>query len=257
LIGYVAFKDRGRTSLVPPIIKDKVSRFILPDDPSFPGIDSVIELNDGTMLPISSKFGIGAKASFFSNLLPKGVMQSGNIIDSNFKDIVKTSLKLGFTTKKLEAKQGAKPILYNYSINVLLALGINKPLDIFQDIKKNRNDLSKMKPLTISVLEKIQNMRGIDKRIINELPLSLTSFFSRMTADQLNKDKKSMEEMKRILSGKNFWQANLNISDWKKGTIRFNMTNTKKVKLIIIGNKSAIKDIDAKQGLVNYEIKAI
>jgi hypothetical protein len=74
-------------------------------------------------------------------------------------------------------------------------------------------------------------------------------------ADRLNSDGKSVEAMIEILAGKNFWQANLDIMEWKKGNIKYRMVSSGKASVQIIGSKSAIDDIDAKQGMVNYEVR--
>ena len=58
-----------------------------------------------------------------------------------------------------------------------------------------------------------------------------------------------------VLAGKEFYQANLNIDRWKKGEIIYSLTKSGDVSINIIGSKSAITDIDAKQGLINYELK--
>tara|TARA_Y100000310_G_scaffold339687_1_gene433136 strand:+ start:770 stop:2098 length:1329 start_codon:yes stop_codon:yes gene_type:complete len=256
LIGYIAFKNGGKKSIVPNIITKKPKVFVLPDDPSFPGIDSLIELNDGTMVPISSKFGVGAKASFFSNLLPKAMNTIGNIKPSTILKIAKVTNKLGLTADNLEKKKGAKDILYHFGVNEILGIKTDKALDIFQDINKNGKTQKFKNPLTMKVLLAIQNQKGLDPRIKKGLPFSVTAFFSRTIAAMLMANKPSMDEMKRILSGKNFWQANLNITVWRKGNILFKMTTTKKVELKIIGSKSSIDDISGKQGMLNYELQA-
>ena len=55
-----------------------------------------------------------------------------------------------------------------------------------------------------------------------------------------------------ILAGKNFWQANLDARKWKEGVISYSMFNSGKINLKIIGSKGAIKDIEMKEGMINY-----
>jgi hypothetical protein len=66
-----------------------------------------------------------------------------------------------------------------------------------------------------------------------------------------------MEVMLEILSGKNYWQANLNMSSWDKGDVKFSLVNSGKSKLEIIGNKAAMTDLDATQGMINYVLKVL
>ena len=67
LIGYLALI--GGSGSAP---WGKAKRFLIPADPSFCGVDSWID--DGeTVWPVSSKFGHGAAASVFSNILPLAI----------------------------------------------------------------------------------------------------------------------------------------------------------------------------------------
>jgi hypothetical protein len=61
--------------------------------------------------------------------------------------------------------------------------------------------------------------------------------------------------MLKILSGKNFWQANLNNKKWKDGDIEYSFINSGDCSIKIISSKSAIGSLTADQGLINYEIK--
>jgi hypothetical protein len=74
-------------------------------------------------------------------------------------------------------------------------------------------------------------------------------------ARRLNDDRVSKDIVTNILSGKDFYQANLDISKWKKGEVYFKLLHSGKASVSFIGSKAAINDIDAKQGLVNYELK--
>tara|TARA_Y100000310_G_scaffold97913_1_gene95584 strand:+ start:2675 stop:4009 length:1335 start_codon:yes stop_codon:yes gene_type:complete len=259
LIGYVAFKTRGRNSIFPPtVITDDVLHFIMPDDPSFPGIDSVIELKDGSVLPISSKFGVGAAASFFSNILPKGVKYKTKITGKSvFKDIINTAVSLRYTEAKLEAKQGGKEILYTYGINTLLGMKATKPMKVFDSAKAAAGNPSKLSPEASEAMERALSFKTINPGVRKAMPKSLTSFLSRQTADRLRKDSVAMTQMNKILAGKNFWQANLKEAAWKKGKIEFHMVTSGKAQLKIIGNKGGISDISGGGGMLNYELKKV
>ena len=70
LIGYLGLnKVTGHTS-ISPWQQSNIKCFIVPDDPSFAGVDSAFLCHDGTIIPISSKFGKGAQASIFANIMP-------------------------------------------------------------------------------------------------------------------------------------------------------------------------------------------
>ena len=94
------------------------------------------------------------------------------------------------------------------------------------------------------MLDAIENYSGsvegtnIMTKIKDNLPNSATSFFSRAISSQLNEDTKSITQMKEILAGKNFYQANLQINHWQKGNVNFRLINTGDIELKIMRFKS-------------------
>lgn len=251
-IGLLALAGKENGHIQPTPWKGRVKRFLLPTDPSFSGVDSFLEMEDGEIIPISSKFGAGAAASFFSNLLIKGIQYRKKLPDCIYAEIVDSALDIGVTAQHLEKKQKGKPILYEYGIRKILDIGKNEIQDtyqVFTDLK-----LKKQSPEKNLVLSKIANFKGIDRKIQDMLEDSTTSFFCRTIADQLMNDKKSMDVMREVLAGKNFWQANLDINQWSKGKVLFKMVNSGSSKLTIIGNKAAMNDLEAKQGMVSYRL---
>lgn len=255
LIGLYALdgKATGHISSVP--WKGKPSRFLIPTDPSFSGVDSFLVMDDGEIVSISSKFGEGAKASFFSNLLIKGLQYSKKLPKCVFKEIVDTALSIGVTVQHLEKKQKAKPILYEYGVRHVLGIPKTKIRDsyqVFTDLKLNK--VTDERNLLIS---SITNYEHVDPKIVSALEASTTAFFCRTIAKMLTTDTKSMEVMLEILSGKNYWQANLNMSSWDKGDVKFSLVNSGKSKLEIIGNKAAMTDLGATQGMINYVLKVL
>ena len=102
------------------------------------------------------------------------------------------------------------------------------------------------------VMEAMKKSPYAERDIIAKLPKSATAFFCRAIAKRLNDDKMAMDQMREILAGKNYWQANLNKGEWNKGVVSFKFSNSGQASLKIFGNKSATDDIDAKQGMVNY-----
>lgn len=218
--------------------------FYLPTDPSFSGVDSFIEVADGSYYGISSKFGRGAKASLFTNLLKVGIEKESSLRPSVFKDICKVARNnLKYTN--------SKSIVYAYGIRNILKLNssiIPNPDVVYQQAYANKP--GKELTATTAAIIKI----GTSQDIKSKLPASVSAFFTRTMADMLNKDKESLNQIEEILTGKEYWQANLNIADWRKGTVSFSFVKASKAVVKIFGNKSAIGDISAKQGWINYEL---
>jgi hypothetical protein len=253
LIGLYALAGKTASHINPVPWKGIPKRFLLPTDAAFSGVDSFLEMADGEIVPISSKFGTGAAASFFSNLLIKGIRYADKIPNSVFKDIIEAAKAIHITADMLDKKKGAKDILYEFGIRNILGLDKRQIPDTYKVFTAIKTEsASDEKNLVVS---KIANIRGLDKKIEDSLEESTTAFFCRSIADMLMADKVSMETMKEILSGKNYWQANLNLLQWDKGVIKFSLVNSGHASLKIIGNKSAINDADAKQGLINYILK--
>jgi hypothetical protein len=233
----------------------QIKEFIVPDDPSFSGVDSAFVLNDGSLIPISSKLGAGAKASVFTNLLPKVMTSKKGIGDCVIKQIADSAKKIGITVVDLNAKRGAKDIVYEYGVRKILKLSqleVPDPYQVFRDIKQNPNKLSKPAK---AVVDAIKKHPDIEENVKAKLPYSVTSAFSREIARRLNNDETSKKIITEILAGKNFYQANLDVNKWKKGEVFFKLLLSGDANVGFIGSKAAIDDLEAKQGLVNYELK--
>jgi len=261
LIGLIVL-SKQTSVLHPNIFVGKTPKdIIVPTDPAFLGVDSFIRMTNNKLIPISSKYGVGAKASFFGNLLPKGLKHYNNINVGNsaFSRVAKSAKTINITAQKLESKQGSKEVLYEYGIREILGLrkkDIPNSYRIFTKLKTGINDSE-----TNNVLNAIENYSGsveginIMPKIIDNLPNSATSFFSRAISSKLNEDLKSITQMKEILAGKNFYQANLQTNHWQKGNVKFRLINTGEIELKIIGSKASVTDINAKQGMINYELQ--
>ena len=248
MIGYLGLIG-NKTNIKPIPWQGKASRFILPTDVSFSGVDSFI-IDPKEIYPISSKSGKGAAASFFSNLLIAGIKNANKLPRSIFKDIVDTAKSIGITAELLEKKKGGRPILYQYGIRHILGISkseIKDPGKIFDDIRMDRESEERHRVQTAILAHD-----KLEPTVERQLEESTTAFFCRVMADLLNRDPASMDIMTKILSGKDYYQANLNLPLWLKGEMQFNMVRSGKARLQIIGNKSSIGDLTAKQGLVNY-----
>ena len=253
IIGLLALSNKT-SSFSTKFYTGKPVAFAVPDDPSFTGVDSFLIMNDGEIVPISSKYGVGAKASLFANLLPKAMKYQDKLPKSVLKSLCESAKSARISSETLEGKRGSKEVLYTHGITKVLEMKIANPYAVFTDIKTKKS-LKGLSPESNKVIAAIQAYPGVDKRIIQKLPLSVTAFFSREIADNLNEDKKSVEAMLEILAGKNFWQANLDINNWKNGKISYKLVNSGKSSITVIGSKAAMDDIEAKQGMINYELK--
>lgn len=245
LIGWVALARKQSKYFQRNPFQGTPKAFYLPTDPSFSGVDSFIEMSDGSYYGVSSKFGRGAKASLFTNLLKVGIEKETSLRPSVFKDICRTakSNNLKYTN--------SRSIVYAYGVRNILKLGqnaVSNPDVAYQQAYSNKGG-KELATVTAAIIK-----YGTSQDIKSKLPASTSAFFTRTMADMLNKDKESLNQIEEILTGKEYWQANLNISDWRKGEVNFSFVKSSKATIKIFGNKSAIGDISAKQGWINYEL---
>lgn len=240
LIGYQALA--GETGLAP---WGKASRFLIPCDPSFCGVDSWID--DGkTVWPVSSKFGHGAAASVFSNILPLAIKRGATGV---LGELVAASRDAGVTAETLLNKTGSKDVLYYYGMRTVLNVDIRDPVSIFAAVKNGRHH-----PRLIDVTEAIRNHPMASAQIREALPNSITSFFCRALASNMEACPDTKTQFMDILCDKSYIQANLVVDKWLAGVVEFRFTKSGDSFLRIIGNKSAISDITCKQGMVNYRL---
>lgn len=221
--------------------------FYLPTDPSFSGVDSFVETANG-LTPLSSKYGAGAAASFFSNILIGGL--ETELEPSVFSGVVASTKDRGVSASDLFKKQKSKHVLYEYGINRILGLGISDTYAVYEFIKDGV--LTENRYRVSSAVRQLGE--AVDPRILDYLDSSMTAFFSRSTAEALNACSKSMEQMKRILIKKDYWQVNLDKTAWRSGVTKFSFINSGDAKLQIIGNKAAMNDITGSQGMINYRL---
>ena len=252
LVGYLALKQNN-SAFQTPLYQGVPARFIVPDDPAFTGVDSFLELSDKSIIPISSKFGGGAKASFFANLfykvqdLPTTRIPQGCFLTK----MIASAKKANVTSMMLQQKRGTMDLVYMIGTRDILGItDIIRPIVAKDQIKNGTFGKE-----SDAIIEAIGLYSTPDSVVLQNLPLSVTSFFCREIAKKLNADTKSIKVLKEILIGKNFVQANLNITKWKAGEIEFKFLKSGDATLDIIGTKAGSSDINAKQGTVNYELK--
>lgn len=253
LVGWVFLKKLQSKHFLNNPFKGIAKAFHLPTDPAFSGVDSWIEMKDGSYYSLSSKFGGGAKASIFSNLLEKGIKYRGKLKKSVFKDLCDVTADNNLTYKK------SRDIVYIYGVRKILGIGADKirnPSDVYDQISGRKK--GKESDMVIAAIRNYNFAgmpAGTDKLIKDNLPNSVSAFFNRKIADMLNKDAESVKQMKEILQGKDYWQGNLQISNWTKGDMKFKWLSSAEAQLNIIGSKGSASDITSKQGWINYELK--
>lgn len=221
--------------------------FYLPTDPSFSGVDSFVETANG-LTPLSSKYGAGAAASFFSNILIGGM--DVDLESSIFSGVVAAAKNRGVTASDLFKKQKSKHVLYEYGVRWILGMPVEDTYAVYEAVKNGELTEDRYR-----VSREVRLLgESVDPRILDYLDSSMTAFFSRSTAEALNACPKSMEQMRRILIKKDYWQVNLDKTSWRKGVTKFTYVNSGEAKLQIIGSKAAMNDITGSQGMINYRL---
>ena len=246
LVGWVLLANKKSTYFKTNPFTGTPKAFYLPTDPAFSGVDSFVVMANGTMYGISSKFGKGAKASIFTNLLKNGIEKETSLKPSVFKDLCKTAKMNGLKYSN------SRSIVYEYGIRNILQMPksvIPSPDAIYAEAYKKSKDANLKK-----VVDAINASPYASADIKKNLPSSISSFFNRTIADKLNKDADSLSSIEEILTGKDYWQTNLDIAKWKNGEVSFSFVRSSKAKIKIIGSKSSIPDITSKQGWINYEL---
>lgn len=268
LIGYMALAGETSAFNDTDIIKYPIDYFGVPTDPSFPGIDSFIQYKNtgasggGGKYLISSKAGPGAKASIWNNLMPL-------IVNYQLKNqLPRNSCLYNLTSsfKKIpSAARSGKKVVYYYGVNYILKIA-STPAESYKFFTELKNN--KLSADSISLLEtakQIQSSLSTSAfpsasskdvtRNLNNNGKGMTAFFSRHIADQLMSEDESMTIISNRLSGKKFYQANLDMGRWRRGEIKFSTTHVKDTNIVIIGSKSATHLLEADNGTVNYELK--
>lgn len=243
-----------------PFTGKKVKRMIYPLSQSFKGADSVAELSDGTMIPISSKAAEGAAASFFGNLFllvfkNAKFRPSGSVIKKMYDAAMAVGVK-----DEASMKTGAKRIVYEYGIRNIVGLDKKEVPDTYKVFLefKTFNKMTEYSPNVRKAYTAIERkMKEVkDTLAISKLDESTTVFFCKQISDEMNSDPKTMKVVEELLGQKAYYQVNLNVSAVKKGELSFSILKSSGGSVVIVGNKSSYNNIDASQGTINYRIKA-
>lgn len=274
LIGILAFKNQlSKTCTPSDMFGINLKSFSVPTDPAFKLVDSSLTF-DTTTVSVSSKYDKGAAASFMSNVLPYGMKYYTEYRDCFLKKMCRIASNMGYTTQQVGANR------FKYSKNITFEVGLRAVLKIKKTIVKNTNhslynsirkvamnqiltpkENKELDEVIGAIEDYFINKKTFDGReqviqtIRNNYPFTITSFFNYSVASVLNNDRLSRKYVHEIIGGKDFYQANLNKSKWRKGIIDIKMVSPKSAKLKILGSMSGAMDFTAKQGLVNYELK--
>lgn len=235
LLGYIGFKGHYFN----------VNTFIIPLDGKFVGVDSFI-INGSNTISISNKYGEGAAASFFPNILPKVLNTNinSNSILLELKEICNSS---NITSEYLMNSKGGRQIVYDYGLKKILNLEFSDYLSFPNDIKNNIKNGNV--DILVSKIEPIAR-----DKIKSKLPHSITKFFSEGLTNRLNSCSNTGTQISDILYDNDYYQVRLNDNKWKQGLIDYSIINTKNCKVKFVNNMSPISDIHARYGTINYRI---
>ena len=252
LVGYIGMSNAAQGHLSQNILPKNNKCFLVPDDPQFAGVDSLFLAEDGTQVPISSKYGRGALASVWANIIPVAMKYKSSLPDCVLKDLVAAAEAVGG-----DPTRKGKEIVYQYGIKQILGVDTNTPYDVFKAFKAGKP--AEHAPVLLKALQYVKS--GGDGTESSAQVLitngkkggkSLTAILSRGIADRLNNDTTSLNEAKRLIAGKDFYQANLDDSKFLKGEVYFRMSKAAQMNLSFSGSKASTSNIDASQGTVNY-----
>ena len=252
LVGYIGMSNAAQGHMSTNILPKNNRCFLVPDDPQFAGVDSLFLAEDGTQVPISSKYGRGALASVWANIIPVAIKYKSSLPDCVLKDLVTAAEAVGG-----DPTRKGKEIVYEYGIKQILGVDTDNPYDVFKAFKAGKP--AEHAPVLLKALQYVKS--GGDGTESSAQVLitngkkggkSLTAILSRGIADRLNNDTTSLKEAKRLIAGKDFYQANLDDSKFLKGEVYFRMNKAAQMNLSFSGSKASTSNIDASQGTVNY-----
>ena len=272
LPGLLAFKGQLSQVCIPSdMLGNQIKLFVIPTDQAFRLVDSALIYSDAT-ISLSSKYGAGAAASFMTNVLPYGIKDHNGYKNCFFKRMCKTAKSMGYTFEQVGGKTftKSKNIMMEVGVrNVLKVKGVpNANHSVYNTIRKiaTGKDITEKENIEIdAVTNAIEDyfVKGnsfgggslVKQTIRDNYPYTIPSFFNYTIANALETDLISKTYIENIIGGKNFYQANLDKSAWKKGKILIKMLYPKKAKLKILGSMSSALDYTTKHGMVNYELK--
>ena len=270
LPGYFALKNRYGTDIFSErIIHEGLSQFVVPDDQSFGGIDSAFIYSSGSRACISSKFGEGAEASVWNNIMPLVIANkseqgiSGMAKNSMIKQLIRSCESVSGYQRK------GRETLYYCGVKEIMGNNIVNSEDFFNELRRGSlsSESASLFEHIVSKVNELKTQPGYKQlstfRNRNVSIRSVTAVFSRIIADRLNMELSSNPSfgmiLKSILAGKTFFQ--LHMDDRKflnSGEIYFKVLKSSKVNITFKGDKSAVDSetsLEAGSGTLNYKLE--
>lgn len=204
---------------------NSISSVAYPIASNNPSVD-VYVLKDQKTYGISHKFGAGARASLFN------LIYTEYFDDCVFQKLSKYFLE---NENKIEA-------IYRLGFETVAKMDMSDPLSVYRNLQRHAAD------------DRLATLTPQDELIKKYFPLSLTSWFCRDIAKQLNDCPISMDMINKTIISKNIVQARLDCNAWLNGEIKYSFHDFNQCNVKIVGNKSAANDIRQKQGLLNYAL---
>lgn len=213
----------------PHLLWHDVKASAFPIHPAYPIIDSFIIHSEGKTSGLSSKFGEGAKASLFTLIYRDDISENC---------IFKTLASNYMTSER------AMTAVYETGFQEIIPSTGADPMSVYNSLR------NKETPLWLELFRPSD-----DPAVAEHWPMSLTAYFSRSIAKRLNECEISQRWLNKTINTMNTFQVNLDIKDWKLGRVNLDVKSFKNCRVYVTGSKSAIKDVTAKQGLLNYELR--
>ena len=246
----------------------KMTRFLLPDDAAFSGIDSFL-ISNKEFVPISSKSGTGAKASLFTNFFKQAVEKNIAFKSTILKDYMKV---LQSNKDGVAGVKSAKNSVFSYVIRNILKINNTQLSDVSVFLKevtgyrgkaKGKDAIpffSKPSQLVLTALLKQKGKFVASGDLFDNLPFTVAGIFTREIAGRMNADKVALTEILQALGMKEFFQANLNAQKFTtSGITEYKIAEVSqksgRISIAITGAKSAATDLSMKQGSLNYEVR--
>lgn len=257
LIALAVLEGSNNITGTNPFAGKRIKKFLVPLDDAFPTIDSFFIAMDETYIPISSKAGVGAAASFFTGIFST-IMKNPSVLGrkkSYLKTIYDFAIKMGM---RKDSTIKSKELVYEIGIRDILNIPSSIVPDtykVYEEFKKTGHGKYSDKGVQHAYKMLVQKIKEEhDTTAERNIDASATVFFCKLIARELSEDRESMDIMKNILGGKNYYQANLNTNKLDKGELVFNIVKSGESILELTGTKSPYSDITAANGLLNYKL---
>lgn len=257
LIALAVLEGSNNITGTNPFTGKRIKQFLVPLQDSFPTIDSFFITTTNEYIPISSKAGKGAAASFFTGIFST-IMKNPSVLGrkkSYLKTIYDFAINMGM---RKDSTIKSKELVYEIGVRDILNIPsriVPDTYKVYEEFKKAGHGKYSDKGVQHAynmLVKKIKEEQ--DTTAERNIDASTTVFFCKLIARKLSEDKESMDIMKNILGGKNYYQANLNTTKLDKGELVFNIVKSGESILELTGTKSPYSDIGAQYGLINYKL---